>query len=634
MTEASTVQRVGDDQDDPIRIRLAEIRRVVPEAFPDGTFDTDALKAAIGVSEIDDDERYIFTWAGKREALRALRAKPQGSLVPDEAESVRFADARHLFLEGDNLEVMKLLYRSYFNTIKLVYIDPPYNKGKDFVYPDNYRDPLKHYLELSGQVDGEGNVLTSNPEKSGRYHSSWLSMMYPRLHLARQLLSDDGIIIVSIDDTEFANLRLMMNEIFGEENFIGTVVWNSTKSVTNTALISVSHTYNLIFARQKEYFTKNRSHFRLPEPGEGFANPDNDPRGPWKADPFQVGGVRPNQQYEIVNPKTGKKYKPNRGSSWKNELKVFERLLADNRIVFGASGEAGPQRKRFEFEAQDRGRVVKTLWDDVDTTTNATAYLRDLLGEKVFDNPKPVDLIQRFIQLGVHDPQDAVVLDFFAGSGTTADAVMRLNEEDGGTRSAVLVQLPEPTAADSAAYEAGYKSITEITKARLRAVIEDLENLDEADDSEAVDDDKEPAGGPDRANRGFRVFQLAASVVAPWEGLQTESKEEYVQALQLLNDRLVEGWDIESVLWYVALHEGLSLHAIIDKADGPKSTTIYRLSDPRSDRFCFVSLDERVDLADVQSVIKDRSDVFVCRDSALDDSAIANLTLQCELRVL
>ena len=286
-------------------------------------------------------------------------------------------------------------------------------------------------------IYAQGNIINhdlyhQNTRDSGHFHSNWLNMMYPRLFVAKSLLRPDGVIIVSIDDNEVKNLRAMMDEIFGEENFIGDIVWHSTKSVTNTALISVSHTYNLIYAREVAYQKQNRTEFRLPEDGDGFSNPDNDPRGPWKADPFQVGGWRPNQQYEIKNPKTGEIYRPNPGCSWKNELSKFNELLKDDRIVFGATGEAGPQRKRFLAEAEERGRVTTTFWDDVGTTTNGTQLLKRILGGSYFDNPKPVDLIKRFCQLSTK--RTDVVLDFFTGSDTTAHAVMQFNAEDGGNR--------------------------------------------------------------------------------------------------------------------------------------------------------------------------------------------------------
>lgn len=456
-------------------------------------------------------------------------------------------------IEGDNLEVLKLLQKSYSGKVKLIYIDPPYNTGKDFIYPDNYKNGIKNYLKLTGQIDSNGQKFSSNPETSGRFHTNWLNMMYPRLKVARNLLRDDGIIVVSISDAEVHNLRLCLDEIFGVDNLIGCVMWNSTKSVTNTALISVSHTYNVIYARNREYFVKNRSHFRLPEEGEGFKNPDNDSRGPWKADPFQVGGERPNQMYAITNPKTGDVYRPNPGNSWKNELKVFEQLMADGRIVFGAGGESGPQRKRFLTDAEERGRVSKTWWDDVDTTTNATRAAKDLMGESVFDNPKPVSLIQRFIQLGTHDPTTAIVMDFFAGSGTTAQAVLEQNLADGGNRRHILVQLPEPLdPADSEQkIAAAYcdridkpKNIAELTKEHLRQFRTKLKN-----DCPLL-----------AVDLGFRVLKLDSSNIRAWE----PNRHNLEQTLLDNVDHIKSDRSDQDILHELLLKLGLDLCAPVE----------------------------------------------------------------------
>ncbi len=317
-----------------------------------------------------------------------------------------------LLIHGENWQALNLLEKQYRGRVKCVYIDPPYNTGKDgFPYKDGYR------------------------------HASWMSMMADRTGPALlRLLRPDGLFFASISDHEIAALRKLLDASFGEENFIADILWNSTKTVTNTALISVSHTHNLVYARDIRHFIQHRSHFRLPDPLEGFANPDNDPRGPWKADPFQVGGVRPNQQYEIRNPKTGKVYRPNPGCSWKNDHKTFERLMAEGRIVFGKTGEGAPMRKRYLFEAQARGRVAKTWWDDVETTADGTKTLQALFGTAVFTNPKPVSLIKRIIQLGTHEPRQ-IVLDYFAGSGSTGHAVIELNREDGGRRRFILVEM-------------------------------------------------------------------------------------------------------------------------------------------------------------------------------------------------
>ena len=349
---------------DLIAENVEQMKALFPEAFTEGRVDFEVLKQLLGGTVDEREEKYGLNWHGKRQARQLALTPSTGTLRPCPEDSVDWDTTQNLMIEGDNLEVLKLLQKTYSGKVKLIYIDPPYNTGKDFIYPDNYRDSIRNYLELTAQIDGERRKLSSNTESSGRFHTDWLNMMYPRLKVARNLLRADGILVVSVSDAEIGNLRLCLDEFFGMDNFIGCVVWNSTKSVTNTALISVSHTYHLIYARNKDHFVRNRSQFRLSEEGEGFANPDNDPRGPWKADPFQVGGERPNQMYPIVNPNTGEVYRPNRGNSWKNQLSRFEELLEDNRIVFGATGEAGPQRKRFLNEAQERGRVAKTWWDD------------------------------------------------------------------------------------------------------------------------------------------------------------------------------------------------------------------------------------------------------------------------------
>ena len=489
---------------------LQKLESLFPAVFTQGKIDFDALKQILGADLDESNEKYGLTWHGKRHSRQIALTPSTGTLLPCPDESVDWHTTRNVMIEGDNLEVLKLLQKSYATRVKLIYIDPPYNTGNDFIYPDDFKDSIGNYLSLTRQVDGSHQKLSSQPETSGRFHTNWLNMMYPRLKLARNLLRDDGLLISSVSDAEVHHLRQICDELFGSENLIGCVIWHSTKSVTNTALISVSHTYNLVYAKNQDYFVANRPHFRLTEDGSGFSNPDNDPRGPWKADPFQVDGERPNQLYPIVNPHTGKTYRPNPGCSWKNEHKVFKTLLADSRMVFGVHGQAGPQRKRFLSEAKNRGRVSTTLWTDLDTTTNATRHLKALMGSRVFSHPKPVELLRRFIQLGIHDPDDAIVLDFFAGSGTTAQAVMAQNAADGGTRRYILVQLPERLPPTTSEYKAaaqlcdelGYRpTIAEICKERMRRSAAETR-----------------ATHPDFAgDLGFRVFKLDTSNIRTWE---------------------------------------------------------------------------------------------------------------------
>ena len=445
---------------------------------------------------IDVSEAYDFTWVGKKASVVEANRPTRNTLRPCPEESKNWGETENLYIEGDNLEVLKLLQESYMGAVKMIYIDPPYNTGSDsFIYPDNYSMDKDEYEEQVDLFDEYGNRLfKENNDTNPRFHSDWCSMMYSRLLLARNLLSTDGVLIMSISDAEFHNLKKIADEIFGADNYCGDILWNSTKSVTNTALISVSHTYTLIYFKEMSYFVTHRTEFRVADDGEGFENLDNDPRGPWKADPFQVGGWRPNQQYEIINPKTGVVYKPNPGCSWKNDYDKFQELLADNRIVFGRTGDGGPQRKRFIWEAQERGKVVKTWWDDVDTTTNGTQMLKKMFdGVSIFTNPKPVGFIHKLLQLGMN--RDGICMDFFSGSSTTAHAVMKLNAEDGGKRKFIMVQLQEPCPEDSEAFKAGYQNICEIGKERIRRSASLIKN----DNPDATFDE------------GFRVLKVADS---------------------------------------------------------------------------------------------------------------------------
>ena len=459
------------------------------------------LKQMLSPDVVDGDEAYEFTWVGKKAAIVEANKPIRKTLRPCVAESKEWDNTENLYIEGDNLEVLKLLQESYLGKVKMIYIDPPYNTGNDFIYADDFMRSQEEENEQMGMYDEDENRLFKNTDTNGRFHSDWCSMIYSRLMLARNLLTDDGVIFISISDAEVDNLKKICDEVMGAKNYLGDIIWNSTKFVTNTALISVSHTYNLVYFRNIEYFVNHRNEFRLPEKGEGFSNPDNDPRGEWKADPFQVGGWRPNQQYDIVNPKTGVVYKPNPGCSWKNDYVNFQRLLKDNRIVFGSTGEAGPQRKRFIWEAQERGMVAKTIWDDVETTTNGTQLLKKLFGQAgIFDNPKPVEFVKKLLQLGTHET--AIVLDFFSGSATTAHAVMQLNAEDGGHRKFIMVQLPEKCDEKSEAYKAGYKNICEIGKERIRRAGEKILKEQLANDNSTLNSPNS------KLDIGFRVLKL------------------------------------------------------------------------------------------------------------------------------
>jgi adenine-specific DNA-methyltransferase len=509
--------------------------------------------------------------------LKYCKCQPTKTLVPAKDESVNFDETENIFIEGENLEVLKVLQKSYFGKVKMIYIDPPYNTGNDsFIYPDKFSESKADYEKRVGDKDEEGymtkdGMFKKNSRENGQYHSNWLNMMMPRLYLAKNLLRQDGVIFVTIDDNEYHNLKILMDEIFGEENFVGSIIWNSTKSVTNTALLSVSHNYNLVYFKNLEYFTKNRHEFRLPEDGSGFTNPDNDPRGAWKADPFQVGGWRPNQQYEIINPNTGEKYKPNPGASWKNDFNKFQELLKDNRIVFGSTGEAGPQRKRFLSEALERGKVSKTWWDEVGTTTNGTQTLKKLFPEAGFTNPKPVDLIQKMIQLG-DNGKDGLILDFFAGSGTTAQAVLEQNKIDGGKRKFICVQLQELCEENSEAYKSGFKTIADLSKERIRRVSKkiqletkaEIEKLKIELQTEETQNKIETLQNQDL---GFKVLKLENSNFKQWQQIEGKDAKALAEQMKLFVDPVSESATIENMVYELILKSGKDLNSRFEKKD-------------------------------------------------------------------
>lgn len=592
--------------------------------------DKDVLMQEINTKVVDGkEERYQFTWPDKKKSVLLANAPINKTLRPCREESVDFDNTENLYIEGDNLEVLKLLHETYLGKIKLIYIDPPYNTGNDsFVYDDDFSVTENEFSARSHQKDERGNVLfdiRTNNENNGKFHTDWLNMMYSRIKISKDLLSENGVLVMSISDAEFHNLKKITDEIFGEANYCGDIIWNSTKSVTNTALISVSHTYNLVYFKNINYFIEHRSEFRLPDDGEGFENPDNDPRGPWKADPFQVGGWRPNQQYEITNPNTGVVYKPNEGCSWKNDYKKFQELLADNRIVFGKTGEGGPQRKRFIWEAKERGKVAKTLWDDVETTTNGTQLVKKMFdGFSVFDNPKPVGLLEKIIELCAN--RDALILDFFSGSATTAHAVISQNFQDVysgklGKRKFILVQLPEPCDEKSEAYKAGYKNICEIGKERIRragkqeyqSACADAGNSLRWDESKRGKDKNYPC--PESVDIGFRVLKLDSSNMKD----VYYNPADYEQSLfSSLEDNIKEDRTPEDLLFQVMLDLGVLLSSKIEETEiaGKK---VFNVADG-SLMACF---DKNVTEETITAIAKQKPYYFVMRDSSMASDSVA-----------
>lgn len=432
---------------------VAELRRSI---------DFDLLQQELSHDIVEGNrERYRLEWPGKREAIVTANLPTTKTLRPVREDSVDFDNTENLYIEGDNLEVLKLLQESYLGKVKMIYIDPPYNTGNDFVYKDNFTTDRETELFESGQIDEYGKRMVANPETSGRYHSDWLTMMYPRLKLARNLLTEDGVIFISIDEHEVHNLRKVCDEVFGEGNFVGNVVWEKMYTTKNdSALMSECHEYILVYTRDIN-LKPIQLLPRTAEMDARYSNPDNDPRGDWKAIPLYAKGERKNGRYPVISPITGKTHFPGPDSHWLYAEADTLKMINENRISFGKDGNSLPNIKRFLTEVQ-QGAKSKTIWkhNEVGSNDSAKRELKELYDKVPFDFPKPTTLIKRMLQLSV--TKEDIILDFFSGSATTAHAVMQLNAEDGGSRKYIMVQLPEEIE------NAEYKNICEIGKERIR----------------------------------------------------------------------------------------------------------------------------------------------------------------------
>lgn len=622
MNTKRSLARISPETPDQRLELIAKLRDAAPEAFADGLLDAEKLKALVGDTAAAGPERYTFSWAGKRDALSMLQVPTAASLIPAASNSVDFDETQHAFIEGENLEVLKLLYRSYFGRVKLIYIDPPYNTGNDFIYPDDFSHPLDHYLQITGQKAGNGDYLTSLPERAGRVHSAWLSMMYPRLALARQLLSEDGVICVSISDHEVANLRLLLDQVFGEEAFIAQFVWKSRKfpDARSTKGVSVDHEYILAYRRSTE------AQFRGIERDETkYQNPDNDPRGPWMsrsilglATPEQ----RPNLHFPLIDPKTKIKYQPPAESGWRYNKERMQKLMAEGCILFPPKPEGRPREKKFKKDLQSEFMAIPSIIDDVHTS-DGTDEIRKLFGFQAFDFPKPSELIRRFVEQLSGD--DDIILDFFAGSCTTAQAVMEQTRRDGRMRRYICVQLPEKLSPESEAAKRGFGTIADIARHRIKAFIDATKKNGAQADLGTLN------GPPD----GFRAFKLAPSNLRSWSGVAEKNADEYAKQLEVFRDTLVPGWKAENVIWEVALREGFSLTARVEKLPKVKGAgTFWRVTDPERSQHFTITLDDALKFDAVAALHLSKDDLFVCRETALDDTLAANLALQCRLKVI
>jgi adenine-specific DNA-methyltransferase len=518
------------------RTERDKLRAVFPECFVEGRLDIDKLLTMCGEYITDDFEKYEFKWKGKSECLQLAQKRSTGTLRPCKGESVNFDTTQNIYIEGDNLEVLKLLQTSYYRKVKMIYIDPPYNTGNDFVYEDDFKDPIARYKEMTSQT------TKSNSESMGRFHTAWLNMMYPRLRLAANLLREDGVCFISIDDHEIHNLRKLCDEVFGEENFVAELVWERAYSPKNDAkYISNSHDYVLMYAKRLEEFQIGRLE-RTEEANARYQNPDNDPRGVWKPSDMSVKTYSPDYDYPITAP-SGRVIEPPTGRCWRLSKNAFFERLQDDRIWFGSDGNSVPQIKRFLNELKFEGMAPQSImfYKDVGHSQEGAKELTTLLEAGAFQGPKPIRLLRRLLTLANLDC-DSIVLDFFSGSATTAHAVMQLNAEDGSNRRFIMVQLPELCDEKSESLKAGYKNICEIGKERIRragSIIYEqgiekwsMKKISEEQLPETIDEDgmiesgstanytisKKVYGKEDQSlDIGFRVFKLDESNFKIWD---------------------------------------------------------------------------------------------------------------------
>ncbi|WP_270237725.1 site-specific DNA-methyltransferase [Lactobacillus delbrueckii] len=569
--------------------------------------DKDVLMQEINTKVIDDgQERYQFTWPDKRKSMVMANAPISKTLRLEKEKSVGKdgtpggVDSENIYIEGDNLDALKLLQETYLGKVKMIYIDPPYNTGNDFIYEDDFAQSVDEYADNSGQTDEEGNRLVQNSESNGRFHTDWLNMIYPRLRIARDFLADDGVIFISIDDNEQENLKKVCDEIFGSNNFLAQVVWERAYAPINLKKnFSVSHDYILVYGKDSSVIQTNGI-ARTDESDNRYQNPDNDPRGPWSSSDISVGPAIKENIYPITTP-SGRVVEPPAGRSWRLSRQAFRERLQDNRIWFGSDGNGVPRIKRFKSELRKTGITPMTVWDykEVGHSQSATQDLQKLMGgKKYFDYPKPVPLIQRCIQL--YTDEDSIVMDFFAGSATTAHAVMQQNAEDGGKRQYILVQIPEKTDPKKDAFQDGYKTICDIGEERIRRAGKKIKEETDAD-----------------IDYGFRCFKVDSSNMKDVYYAPADVEQ---LSLDGFEDNIKEDRTPEDLLIQVMLDLGILLSSDVEVQyiAGKKVFSV-------ADGYLLACFDKDVTEETVTEIAKKKPFYVVLRDNSMaNDSVAAN----------
>lgn len=603
--------------------RLAAIKTLLPEAFDlDGNLVRDKLIEALKPAtyeDTDDIPSFGLAWPGKQRAFAAAGVPTTATLRPCPEQSIDFDTTQNLLIEGDNLEVLKTLQRGYHGKVKMIYIDPPYNTGKDFVYPDNYGEGLDTYLQRTQQKDEDGFWKSTNSETSGRKHANWLSMMTPRLTLSRNLLHDAGVIFISIDDNEVANLRMLCDEVFGPENFYGCFVWRRRSgSMDSTDNVSTDHEYVLCYGRKKHKLNGNARTF------DRYQNPDGDMRGPWIADNLTAGKPGGDTYYPIEDPDTGNIFYPPKGRYWPYSRNTMAQKIQEGRVIFPSTPDGAPLLKRFQNEAKSTVVPVSTLGtprsaDHSDNAfitapnTHGTNEIKELFGDKLFTFPKPTQLIHSLLDQASTSTGNDIVLDFFAGSGTTGQAVMAQNAKDGGNRRYICVQLPEPLD-DAVTLDDGVvcETIFDLTRERLKRAGKKI---------------KEEAGlNADKLDTGLRVFKLASSNFTAWNSEPTSEQGELYDRLEQLTEQTVPGRSETDILWEVLLKMGLPLDLQLERFEIEGATFI-----GVNDRTRVMSTETAIPTAAMEALLDPPeghippSELVVLDSAFEDDTARANI---------
>lgn len=599
---------------------IQKLKEIVPQAFTEDKIDISRLQTILGESFTTDAERYGLSWAGKSEAYKVLQSPSTATLIPNPDQSIDWDNAENIFIEGENLEVLKVLQKSYYGKVKMIYIDPPYNTGSDsFIYPDKFSETKEEYLKRIGDKDDEGfmmkeGLFRKNKKENGQFHSNWLNMMLPRLFLARNLLKDDGVIFVSIDDNEQANLKLLMDEIFGEENFIGCFIWRRrTSSSLADRNISQDHEYVICYQKGGNFsgFIGQKKDY------SSYKNPDNDPRGDWTLGDLTVGmnkDQRPNQFYDLIDPETQKTYPANPNRVWAYIQESMAKLIHEKKVFFPEDTNKRPMMKRFKDVLKSETNPLSTYLDSIGLNTEATKTIQELFGASYFNYSKPLSLLSTLIK-NVTTNTD-IILDFFAGSGTTAQAVLELNEGDGGNRKYICVQLPEAIDDNSEAYKVGYKNIAEISQERIKRVIKKIE----AKRNSTIEFEK-------HKNLGFRKYTLASSNFKIWRGDVVENEEDLIKQMQLFTTPQKENTQSENILWELLIKNGVPLTEKIESITLQDGARIYYTANKK---LAFV-LDSYTD--EVQTaVLALKPKNIICLDSLFhnNDNVKTNAQLKFE----